>query len=91
MPRDTSGLKRGGPGRPKGVPNKVTVEIREAARAFVNDEEGQRKLLEQYRRGKLNPAILQMFYGYGWGKPKETLAVEGMEAAPLVIKLTHGD
>jgi hypothetical protein len=30
MPRDTSGLKRGGqPGRPKGVPNKVTGELKE--------------------------------------------------------------
>jgi hypothetical protein len=32
-----SGLKRGGPGRPKGVPNKVTVEAKAAAEALVDD------------------------------------------------------
>ena len=31
MPRDTSGLKRGGPGRPKGTPNKATAEVRALA------------------------------------------------------------
>lgn len=84
MPRDTSGLKRGGPGRPKGVPNKVTLEIREAARALVDDEQAQRKMLEDYRRGKLHPSIVQMFYAYAYGKPKDTLVVEG-GAVPLVI------
>jgi hypothetical protein len=28
MAKNTSGLLRGGPGRPKGVPNKATAEIR---------------------------------------------------------------
>ncbi len=31
MPRNTSGLKRGGPGRPKGVPNKANAEIKAVA------------------------------------------------------------
>lgn len=35
-PRNTQGLKRGGrPGRPKGVPNKVTARAREAMAEFV--------------------------------------------------------
>jgi|SRR3972149_162388 len=30
MARNTTGLLRGGPGRPKGVPNGITKEVREA-------------------------------------------------------------
>ena len=38
---NTSGLKRGGsPGRPKGVPNKATKEVKELARKLVLDPGG---------------------------------------------------
>jgi len=38
VPRNTSGLKRGGPGRPKGVPNKATREMKAWARELFESE-----------------------------------------------------
>ena len=35
--RNTSGLRRGGPGRPTGTPNKATKQAREAFAAFVEN------------------------------------------------------
>jgi len=37
VPRNTSGLKRGGPGRPKGVPNKANATLKAAAQAFTEE------------------------------------------------------
>jgi hypothetical protein len=68
MTRNTSGLRRGGPGRPKGIPNKITLQIKETARVFLSDPKGQRKLLEQYQRGKLHPSVLTMLYAYAFGR-----------------------
>jgi hypothetical protein len=35
VPRNTSGLKRGGPGRPKRVPNKATADVKAAAQGYT--------------------------------------------------------
>jgi hypothetical protein len=76
MPRGAKpGERRGG--RQAGTPNKITADIRAAAQSFLADPDGQRQLLEQYKAGALNPAILAMFYHYAYGKPKDTLLVEG--------------
>jgi hypothetical protein len=64
-------------GRQAGTPNKITADIRAAAQSFLADPMGQQKLLAQYQAGELNPAILAMFYHYAYGKPKDTLLVEG--------------
>ena len=76
-PRSLANLKRGaGPGRPKGLRNKATIEIKRLATEFVEDDKGRRKLLEQYRSGRLHPAILTMFFHYAYGKPKDTVVLE---------------
>ena len=74
-------------GRKKGSPNKVTLEIREAARALVEDPEGQQTLLLQYRKGNLNPSVLQMLYHYAYGKPKDTLELKGGIAIAKVARV----
>lgn len=74
-------------GRPKGVPNKVTLEVREAARQFVEDPVGQAKLLEQYQQGSMNPTVLQMLYHYAYGKPKDTLELQGGVAVTQVARV----
>jgi hypothetical protein len=82
--RNTSGLKRGGsPGRKPGVPNRATIEVKEAARAFLADPDGQARLLEQYRRGKLHPSVLALFYHYAFGKPKDELELTGANGEPV--------
>lgn len=86
--RNTSGLKRGGsPGRPKGVPNKVTTEAREAANALVDDPVYREKLLKDLRERRLAPAIEAMLWYYAKGKPKETIEHQGDVVATFTIKL----
>jgi hypothetical protein len=73
-------------GKRKGVPNKVTREAKALAKSIVEDAEVQAKLLSQARLGKLAPPVMAMLFHYAYGKPKETVAVEGMsEPKRLVI------
>lgn len=70
------GLKRGGSGgRPKGTPNKVTIEAREVAASLVDDPVYRAKLVEDWRARKVNPAIEQMIWHYAKGKPVERYEV----------------
>jgi hypothetical protein len=74
--RQLSGLKHGGPGRPKGVPNKATVEVKEAARGLVEDATYRQNLKTRLETGKLAPAMESVLWFYAYGKPKETVAIE---------------
>lgn len=76
-------LKRdAGPGRPKGVPNKTSTEVRELARALVEDPAYRKKLRERLLRGKA-PQVEVLLYHYAYGKPKETFEHQG--SWPTVI------
>lgn len=88
MPRDTSGLRRGG-GRQKGVPNKATQEIRDIA-ARMTDEAWQESAYRRMKAGKA-PHLETFFASHRWGKPKDTVAVEGADGAPLVFTLKLND
>lgn len=81
--KNTSGLKRGGPGRTKGVPNKATVEVRELSRSLVNDDDYLVKLRAQLRAGRCAPAVESMLWHYAYGKPKDTIEHTGPDGAPL--------
>lgn len=83
------GKKTGG--RTKGTPNKRTIEIKDAARTFLADEQGQAKMLEQYQQGTLNPTVLALLYHYAYGKPKDTLALEKAVPVMVVDELTSED
>lgn len=72
-------------GRPKGVPNKVTLEVREAAASIVDDPVYRANLASRARRGKLAPAIESMLWHYAKGKPKETVEHSGPGGVPLGI------
>ena len=75
MPANTSGLRRGG-GRPKGVPNKATVEIKDLSRRLLEDPEYQASLKTRLRRGTAQ-AIERELYHYAYGKPKDTVELTG--------------
>ncbi len=92
MARNVANLKRGGsPGRPAGIPNKATQAIRQAAKAFVEDQQGQRKMLQQYRSGRLHPAIVTLLHHYAYGKPKETIDINTPMRALVVDLLLPGE
>jgi hypothetical protein len=69
--KNTSGLKRGGPGRPRGTLNRVTVEVRAAAAALVDDPQYRERLLRDMRTRRVLPAVETMLWYYAKGKPVE--------------------
>lgn len=84
--RNTSGLKRGGsPGRPKGKPNKATVEVKEACAEIVDDPVYRRNVAKRARAGKLAPAVECLLWYYAKGKPKDhvDLVLTGEHLATL--------
>ena len=59
MGSNTSGLRRGGPGSPKGLPNKATRAMRLWAERLVNDPT-YRQAFEAAWRARQLPAQLEM-------------------------------
>lgn len=78
-----------GPGRAKGTPNQTTREIRDFAQKLLEDPAYVTALKLRLNRGTAG-AIEPLLYHYGYGKPKETLEIEG-GAKPLVIDLLRPD
>ncbi len=77
---NTSGLKRGGsPGRPKGTPNKATVEARTFCASIVDDPVYQAKLRLRAIAGKLSPVMESLLWYYAKGKPKERVELSNEE------------
>ena len=74
--RNTDGLKRGGNrGRPKGTPNKATLEMKEFAQSVLLEDPAYVKSLQRrLRRGKA-PHMETLLAHYGYGKPIERVAV----------------
>ena len=77
MGSNTSGLRRGGPGRPKGVPNKATADAKAFAEGLVDDPVYRAKLARDLRARKIAPPIEQMLWHYAKGKPKDAIELEG--------------
>lgn len=70
-------------GRAKGTPNKATVEVREVARRLVEDPEYQDRFKRRLLAGELAPGVEQMLWAYAYGKPKETIELQGNGGGPL--------
>lgn len=63
-------------GRQKGTPNKATVEIREIARALVEDPAYVASLRERLIAGEA-PHMETLLHHYAYGKPPERVEVSG--------------
>lgn len=84
--RNTSGLRRGGRGRQKGVPNKVTSEIRQLAQRLFDDAYWA-DLKRQLDRGKVAPVLQMRLLEYAYGAPTQTLEIPGfVDVAELLAK-----
>lgn len=75
-------FEKGNPGRPEGIPNRSTREIRAMARSLVEDPIYLANLKERLDSGKIAPAVECMLYHYAYGKPPETLILPTMEDSP---------
>ena len=82
MPANGSkNLKRSG--RPKGVPNRASADVRVRARALVEDPVYVLGLKKRILDGKSVPIEI-MLHHYAYGKPRETVEVEGAVTIKIV-------
>lgn len=72
-------------GRPAGTPNKITREIREAARALLEDPAYVAALQTRLLEGTAG-AVETLLYHYGYGQPKQTIEHQ-IPMRPLVVDL----
>ena len=78
-------LRRGGPGRPKGVPNKASLEAKEVCAKLVDDPQYQARLRQRMLAGKLAPAVECMIWHYAKHKPVDRVDVTERTMRALVI------
>jgi len=89
-----SGLWRGGsPGRPPGVPNKATGEVRTFCQRLVVDPEYRANFERRWRSGSLPPALEQMVWAYAAWRPQQSVEVmsRGLSLAELIVGVVPTD
>jgi hypothetical protein len=79
---------KGNPGRPPGARNKATVEVRDAARALVEDEAYRERLRARLLAGEAGH-IETLLWHYAYGKPKDELELLG-DRVDIRMCMGHG-
>jgi len=87
MPRHR--LTTAGPGRPKGVPNKATRDVKEFAKKFLSSKAYLESAQERVLKGTA-PHLETLWHHYGYGKPKESVQISG-DVPPFVLRLERDD
>lgn len=74
-----------GPGRPKGLPNKTTREVKDFARKFLSSSDYVSSAKARVLSG--DAAHLEvLWHHYAYGKPKESVQISG-DIPPFILKL----
>jgi hypothetical protein len=79
------GERREGQGRPKGRLADATIEVKAAARNLVDDPEYRESLRKRLHAG-LAPHMETLLWHYAYGKPKETIEVEGTVTVEKIVR-----
>lgn len=79
-----------GSGRAPGTPNKVTREVKDLCRNLVTDPDYLEALRLRLLGGELNGTMETTLWHYAFGKPKDTVAIEGGKDMSLNIYLADG-
>ena len=76
-------------GRPKGVPNKATQEIREIAQGLTTaNPEWIEATRQRLLAGTESSTVVALLLHYAHGKPKETVELSDPDGKPLSFTLT---
>lgn len=74
--RNTSGLKRGGPGRPKGARNKATRDIKAWCQALFERPAFQKNVKKAWDDLTLDPSYRALLTHYAYGKPAQSVILD---------------
>ena len=92
MPRNTSGLKHGGPGRPKGTRNKVPGNVKASLKRVFEEVAStdpaliRRAVLAGVRaKPPKSFPYVQLLAHYLDGKPADTVKVQGRVTGPPIV------
>src|SRR5262245_22462001 len=75
-------------GRKKGVPNRATADMKTRARELLSRPEYLRKLKQRLIQGTCPAGVEILLYYYAYGRPKETVQMEGESRQPFQIVFT---
>ena len=81
--------KPAGPGRPKGLLNKATQEVKAIATRIVQDPRYLERLQNRIDRGEAG-SVEVLLWHYAYGKPKERVELTGQNNGPLRFTLNLG-
>ncbi len=80
--RFPKGVSGNAAGRPRGVENRATTEVKTFARSFVGDEAYRANLRDRIMAGNA-PHLETLLWHYAYGKPADNVELD--PRAPLVI------
>lgn len=84
-PNSLRNLKRGGsPGRPKGVPNKATQEMKSLAQRLLGDPIYRANFRKRLQSGELAPGMEALLYHYAFGKPPDKIDLNVPEPVTVI-------
>jgi hypothetical protein len=76
----------GNPGRPRGIQNKTTSELRSLARALVDDPVYRTALQARLIEGSAGPIEILLWH-YAYGKPREVVEIQGELSINRIVRV----